>query len=575
MILIRGSERTRTFPTLTVRLQPNSASTNTWNGAADRLGRFVDFLHPVSLSKRPLPEGSTLTTEVVWERQYGLASDPLSVYQSLIGQIICVEARYQYGNRVIKQVIFRGTLLTEGKAISENENGVSLMWNDANTLADDPIEKFIGAMAIGSVLELLDADNTIWPQDYAGRRLGRIDSSLFSMRQWTGAYSLPGVPMNAAFAQMLRGRHKLIPDINYQSDGTYVLTARERGTKEFDLVVGRINKAGGTPLYVADIPQANIQIDYSRVVRRIKGRGDYARKADTVTLTPAWDRGLDAAFFANPSLGDNDPAYEDVGRLFRFNVEMWPYNAEPHGPASIDDVAIIWGRRGVFDNWKRMRLDAQFVEAPTEASRNVFARSRRGGFASGSYRYVRLVPSLWFDYYTTEQNTNRTNGLPETPERTFMELELQAIKQDGILMTDTGYLGDLPIMRTRTHTNRDYSKLTAGTFYHDDGDVRTAATPEGLFDHTNALYAETRELLEDAQHAKETSNIGLNHVPLWLELGMTCRRLYDICGTKVERDLHWYTEGIDYTFNTGGDDSWTTKITTDRDIAAGLGGQGL
>lgn len=574
MILSRAAARQRIFPELSVRLQNNSTRNNPWSIVADRYGKFVDFLHPVSLSRRPLPEGSTLTTEVVWERQYAMASDPLSVYKSLIGSILTLEARYQFGSRVIKQVIFRGTLLAESKSIGENENGVSLLWNDANTLADEPIEMFTGAMAVGSVLSFLDANENAWPLDYSGRRMGRIDAELFSMRQWTGSYSIGGLPIPVAFAQMLRSSHRLIPDINYHTDGTYVLTARERGAKEFDLVAGRINKAMGTISYVADFPEARIHIDYSRVVNRITGRGDYNKKADTVTLTPAWDRSLDSGFFENPSLGDKDPVYEDVGRLFRFDADMWPYNAEPHGAGNVEDVAILWGRRGPFDEWKKINLQAQFVEAPQTGMRNVFDRSRNGGFTSGNYRYIKLAPSLWVDYYDTTKTASREAGNPETPDRTFMELELQAIKNDGMLQTDTGYKGTLPIRRRRIHVNRDYSKMTAGTFYRDAGDSRTAATPEGLYDHTGALLAECNELIEDAQHAKETSDIILSHVPLWLEFGMCCRRIYDVCGTKVEKDLHWYTEGIDYIFNTGGKESWTTRIITDRDIAKGMGGTG-
>lgn len=574
MILSQVTARARLFPSLSVRLQDSSARVNPWNYRADRYGRFVDFLHPVSLSRRPLPEGSTLTTEVAWERQYAMASEASCVYKSLIGSIITLEARYQFGGRVIKQVIFRGTLLSESKSVSENENGVSLIWSDANTLADEPVDMFTGAMNIGHVLAAIDANSAVWPLDYQGRRMVRIDANLFSIPQWTGSNSV-SVPVNQAFADLLQRRGKLIPDINYQSDGTYVLTARERGAREFDLVAGRINKAVGTKLYVADMPEARISIDYSRVVTRVIGRGDYCRRADTVALTPAWDSSLNAAFLADPSLGDNDPDYEDVGRLFRFDGNMWPYNAEPHGPGELNDEAILWGRRSLSDNWKRIRINAQFAEGPQTGSRNVFERARNSSLAGGNYRYIRLETAAWADYYDEPKKALREAGTPTTPDRGFMELEFQAMVNTGLLQTDSGYMGTLPIRRRRIHTNREYSKMTSGSFWHDAGDMRTAATPEGQYDHTGALQDECLELLENSQHAKEGSDIILNHTPLWMEFGMCCRRIYDVCGSKVENGLRWYVEGIDYTFNTGRENSWTTRIITDRDISKGLGGLGI
>ena len=573
MILERPSSRTRNIPTLVVRLYAPRDKVTTPNITQSRAGRITTRLRPVSLQCRPLPDGRTLTTRVRSEKNYAYASDPEAVYESLVGWLLSLEVRYVVNRQPIKQFLFTGRLVSEGMQFAEKENGVDLYWNDVDVLNEKPVERFISLYSIGLVLSTLDADETIWPLDGAGNRIASIDSSLFSLPEWTGMTSLEGQPIGQSFADLLRNKKKLIPTLTYSDDGKMVLTAVERGAKQVTLISGRIRALQGTPTYMNEIRSKRGLRDYASVVNRITGHGDYIRKANTVTLTPAWDRTLDAAVLANPSLPDSDINYRYVGKVFEIPGIYFPYNAEADSGAAGKENILLWGRPDPLTAWRRIGLTSDFAFA-TAGGPNTFIRRKNSGVGSGAYKFVVFNSVMFTDWYSADQLSQMALGNPVIPERSFWELEFTGLERGAILVADTGYTGDLPVKKWRIYRNRDYSKMEVGTFYREAGDGRTAATPNDLYDHTGVLLRDINEMVDQSAMPKTSETIQLNYTPFFIDHGMEIAAVYDTHGTQTADKPKWFIEDWEWKFNLGTPESFTTNLNLNNNLSSMQGGMG-
>lgn len=564
------TQRSSTVPTLIVRLLQSPSKQRSNISGPDTLGKIATKLIPITLTNAPLPEGPILETRLI--QDYAICSDPDRLYTTLLGSVISLEVYHATGTRRIRQVLFRGGLLTEEKQFTATENAVNLTWATTVLLDAEPIEMILSYQSIGVVLQRLNAGD-YWPVDAIGNKIGGIDSKLYNLIQWTGLGELAGVPLPQAFADILQPRKGLIPVVTYDSNGKIILTARERGQKRLDLIVPSIKDQTGSRLYKTEIKDLRGSIDYGRVVNRITGYGGMKRRADIATLTPAWDRSLDQYVKTDPSLLQRDDRFREVGRLYRFDGDFWPLNAEGSGYTAQREDPIIWGRREVGRPWVKMNVSAGFTMVVEPGQLGLLSRKSQAGFLSGDYKYILFKSPMVTRYYTESQRIAREQGEPTPATVDFWELELQAIKQNGLLQTDTGVLGDLPIYRRRIHRNRDYSALTAGSFFREATDGRTAATPDGLFDNTSALQQEVFEKIIISRNPRNSFTISMPYCAFHLEHGMTYERMIDDRGRTIFDDLDYTIEGpITYNLRVNDNSAFTTQISLDGDSVNLLGG---
>lgn len=570
MDLTLPAQRTGATPTILLRLLPSPSKQRPNIVAPDALGKIATKLIPINLSDAPLPEGPTLETRLI--RDYALCSDPDRLYTTLLGSVISLEILHTTGRRRRRQVMFRGGLLSEELQFSAEENAVNLTWSTVSLLDAEPIEMILSYQSIGVVMQRLSAGD-FWPKDAGGNKIGGIDNKLFSLIQWTGVSEFAGVPLPQAFADILQPRKGLIPVVTYDTQGKIILSARERGQKRVDLIVPSVKDQIGDRQYKTDIMTLRGSVDYGRVVTRITGYGGMKRRADTAALTPAWDRSLDRYVKTDPSLMKRDDKFREVGRLFSFVSDFWPMNAEGTGNTAQREDPIVWGRRNALSAWIKIDVAAGFTMITEPGQASLLSRKSQAGFLSGDYRYIFFNSPMVTRYYTEAQRISREQGDPATATVDFWELELQAIKQDGLLMTDTGVHGDLPIYRRRIHRNREYSALSAGSYYREVHGVRNPAAPENLFDHLPVLQDEIYDKVVISSKPKNSFTVTFPFIASHLEHGMTYSRMIDDRGRIVFDDIDYTIEGpITYSLRVNGNSAYTTQVNLDGDSVNLLGG---
>lgn len=563
-------QRGSAIPVVVVRLLPSMSKQRPNLVAPDTLGKIATKIIPITLVNAPLPEGPTLETRII--RDYAICSDLEYLYKTLIGSVLSLEVHHVVGRRRIKQVLFRGGLLAEELQYTRDENAVNLTWSTSSLLDAEPVEIFTSYLSIGVVLQRINAGD-YWPKDSGGNKIGGIDSMLFNLIQWTGFSELGGVPLPQAFADALQPRKGLIPVVAYDSSGKIILTARERGLKRADLVVASVRDQTGAIELRPDVSSIRGSVDYGRVVTRITGQGGMKQRADTAALVPAWDRGLDAYVKNDPALLTRDDRFREVGRLFSFVGDFWPMNADGSGYTARMDDPIVWGRRDVSSPWIKMDVNGGFTMITQPGQAGLLARKAQGGFLSGEYKYIYFSAPMVSRHYTQAQRISREQGdqVPATID--FWELELQAIKQDGLLTADTGVHGDLPIYRRRIHRNREYSALTAGSFYRESGGVRNPAEPENLFDHLPALQSEIHDQIIVTRNPRNSFVVSMPYLATHLEHGMTFERLIDDRSRIIRDDIDYTIEGpITFNLRINDDSAYSTEFNLDGDSVNLLGG---
>lgn len=570
MILERPSTRSRTIPTLVLRIYPPRDKVTNPNVTQSRKGIITERFRPVSLSCRPLPEGRTLTTRVRSEGSYAYSSEAESICEELVGWILSLEARQVVNRKAIKQTLFIGRLASDGRQFDTSENGVDLYWNDADLIKERPLQRWISLSTIGFVLSTLDADETIWPTDGSGNRLASIDSNLFSLPEWTGMTALEGQYIAQAFPDLLQNKRKMIPVLDYSDDGTMVLTAVERGAKQLTLISGRIESLPGTPLYQNEIKSKRGVKDFSSMTTRITGQGDYIRKVNTVAMTPAWDRSLDAAVLADPTLPDVDIRYRDVGKTFSIPGIWYPYNAEAQNGVVGKEAVTIWGRKNEFSPWMRMMVTSDYTFS-TSGGDNTFMRRGNSGVESGAYKFITFQQVMYVDWYTDDQLQQMADGNPQIPERSFWSMEFTGIEKGSFLVADTGYVGDYPVKKWRIHRNRDYSKLEVGQYWREIADGREAAVPRDLYDHTGALLKDINDMADQTSMPKCSETVQLNYTPFFIEHGMEIAKVYDTHGTQTLDRPKWFIEDWEWKFNLGpkDKDTFTTTLNLSNTLTNG------
>jgi hypothetical protein len=534
---------------------------------ANRYGAISDTIIPVSLKFGK--DGAQLDCRI--RRDYAISSDPDYLHESLAGYWATLEYRPNSNNRALQTVLFRGVVSSESYQHASQENGVDVTFWDRLALADNVVEMYTGYYPIGTVLSMIDAMD-IWPEDTDGNRLGGIDPALFERRQWGGMLSIDGIPTPQAFAMLFQNQKKDVVDIDYQG-GKMLLTTRQRGAEEVDLVVGRIKATVGTKVYEVDIKDLRGVKDYSRVVTRLVGRGDITQRADTYSLTPAWDRSLDDVVLEDPSLPDTNPGvYGAVGRLYLVPAAFWPYNAESGGTGSGYDP-VLWARRSSDYDWVPIENDGEIVRDETGFVHPLTGKSQMA-YTDGASRLYRFNSTQICRYYTQAQEVQRRAGEFVEPTATFAELELTATFQDSVLAYDTGFRGDLPIRRTRLLKNQEYSRLTVGQFFRAYGTQlqgRVSASPP-TFDHTGALVNECEDAIDVISQPAMSFTAALTRCNFNLKRGMKVRNMYDRDGDLVFENLGWFIESIDYTFNTLREGSYTASVSFDGAAEDLLGG---
>lgn len=566
MIWHPTGSRTEKVPNLALRILPPADRQNAATAGANRYGKITQNIYPVSLGFGK--DGAELNCRV--RGDYAVCSDPDYLHESLAGYWATLEYRPNTNNKALQKVLFRGVVASESSQFSIQEDGVDVSFWDRLALSDDVVEMITGWYSIGTVLSMID-EMDIWPKDTNGNKVAGIDPDLFTRMQWCGMHSIDGIPIPQAFSQIFDRQKKDVPDIIYQTDGKMLLTTRKRGDEEVDLVVGRIKAAVGTKVYDVDIRELRGVTDYTRVVTRITGRGDLTRKADTYALEPAWDRSLDAAVLADPSLPDTNPVYRNVGRRYLVPSALWPYNAE--GGTDGNFTPNLWARRTSLEEWTPIENDGAF-EIDYGGYADPLTSRGTTGWSNGLNRYVRFNTTKITNYYTSSQLAARESGDFVTPTRSFPELQITAQYQDSVLSYDTGYRGDLPIRRRRILRNREYSKLTVGDFYRRKSNVvmgRDSVTPP-TYDHTNNLINECEDAIEVTCKANQSFTAVLLRCNFNLKRGMRIRNIYDRDGDLIFEDVGWIIERINYVFNTGREGAYSTELQFDSAADDMLGG---
>lgn len=573
MNIIPPVAKTNDVPTLVVRLLDSHRDRRSLLAGSDSLGRIARHIIPISLSNAPLPEGPTLETRVAGE--YSITSNADYIHESLIGSILSLEAFYKSGTRRLRQVLFRGALSSEEHQFGADENGVNLTWSTTALLDAEPVEMFTSIQSIGYVLQRIN-NGDCWPTDAAGNKIGCIDEDLFGIMQWTGMIDIAGLPLPQAFADVLQLKQGLIPVVEFRDDGKIILTARERGKPDADLVVPSIQDHTGSVSIMPDVSSISGTIDYGRVVNRITGRGGVKRRADTATLVPAWDRSLDGYVTTNSASMQRSVELREVGRVFRFDGQFWPMNSDATGVSAPQETPIIWGRRSYSDPWVMIPASAKFTMVTEPGQAMFLSRKNMAGLESGDYRFVVFDAPMVSRYYTTEQQQARAEGVGVAASVSFWELEIQALKQDGLLLYDTGVQGDLPIYRRRIHYNNQYSSLTAGRFYRELDGARTPAEPASMFDDTPILSREVWGSVVVSQHPKYSINVTMPYCAFHLRHGMTYTRMVDDRGRVIRDGINYTIEGpIQYGLRVIGDGAFTTTVSLDSDSVNMLGGMVL
>lgn len=565
MIWTPSTSRNEKVPAVVLRLLAPPDRRSSGGYGANAYGAITDDMYPISLSYGK--DGAELTCRV--RNDFAICSNDDNLHKSLAGYWATLEYRPNTNNRALQKVLFRGVVSSESYQMSANENGVDVTFWDRLALADDVVELIIGYYNIGTVLSMID-NMDIWPKDANDNRLAGIDPALFDRMEWTGHYSIDGLPVPQAFASVFQNQKKDIPDIVYDG-GTMLLTTRKRGDKEIDITVGCINVAKRTKRYDVDLRSLRGVKDYSRMVTRITGRGDLTRKADTFSLEPAWDRSLDAAVLADPSLPDRHPMYRAVGRRYLVPAKLWPYNATAnlYGQFKPD----LWAKRPDDTEWMKIENDGMIEPGYVDEDDPLRARSL-SGYTDNNLRYVWFASTKIYYYYTRSQMIQRSEGAFVKPSLGFAELQLTALYQDDVLEYDTGYRGDYPIRRRRIYRNREYSRLTVGDYYKPNNDMIKGRvwTVAPVYDFSGPLTNECNDAIEVSSRPYASFTAVLTRCNFNLHRGMRVRNIYDRDGRLIFEDVGWYIESIKHTFNTGKEGSYSTELNFDSSADDLLGG---
>jgi len=568
MNLVPPSTRTGTQPTFIVRLVPVPTRKNK-NLNAAHVGAISTTVIPITLTDSPLPDGPVLQTRIIGS--YALSSDLDRLHESMADKVLHLEAVHVVGSRRVRQKIFVGALLSEELQYSATENAVNATWSTVALLDAEPVEMFLSFLSIGATLARMD-EGDYWPKDYSGNRIARIDKSLFGLMQWTQMSDIPGSPVPQAFADVLRPRRKLIPVVSYDSTGGIVLTVRERGKTTRDLVVPSIADHTGARQRMPDVSALSGLIDYGRIVSRITGQGGEKKVADTVTLTPAWDRSLDSVVLSSPNIVDRDDRYREVGRLYALPENMWPL-ATAHGASTNTESPLVWVWDGIGDSWSRSDAQYEFMTTTAAGTRSVLDRKGSAGYTDGTYTHVFFNAPMVYRRYSAAQLQAREEGDSAYPAVGFHSIELQGFRQGGILTTDTGYHGTYPLQRRRIHKRSEYTALTAGRHYVDVGGRRTPANHEGTYDGTPGLAREISDLVEMSSDPKNSMTIRFPFFNPSLVHGITYTRIIDDRNRAIRDNIEYTVEGaITHTLRVTGDDAFTTSVNLDSDTARLLGG---
>lgn len=526
-------------PTIVVRVSPPGV--RRLGAGESALGEIRDDLYPVSLSLRPGEDGGTL---VVRSEAYSVSSDPedlLDIARDWCGRVVTLEVRRRVGNLRVQEVIFRGRFAGVGDQFSGGENGVDLHFSDWDLLDDDPVNYYLGATTLGFALQRLDGLDSAWPTDADGERVGYIDPGLFGLFIGVAGVPVVGQTLRSVFCALVKRDHELSPTIRYDRDGKMVLSADRRGDRPMDLITGQIHTTDAAVATEAFVVEARGFEDWSRIRTRVRGIGGPAMVRDTLTLEPAWNPALTATVLALPNLANAGQASGDVGTLFRVPAQFMPYGVRS---AEFEDTKV-WARFPI------LGADPFLVESGSgfepDPSLHMSTDFDRLSGNEEAFRFVR------FDSPAIMRH-------PETGAWTVLEVQLQGLKKDGTVTVDTGYVGDLPIQRMRTHSNPRVRKITNGTFYEPLASSRTAAEAEEI-DQTADLAYEVNRIVEALSEPEVQKSVTIPFLDLGYDWSCQFVRMVDE-GGRVTRDRlrGWYVQEIEYTFGMSEDRPFVTRL---------------